>query len=214
MALAVSLHATNRRWLRSWALGGYKTSHIMKYASFWQRFCAAWVDFFVLLPLGLLQTWIESQSKVAAFILVIPMTAAYCAYTIYCHGRYGQTVGKHVMLIRVMRTNGERIGWREAWLRSSVDVGFAVIGVISSFIALAAITDSSYYGVSWTHRTMNLQALEPSWLAWTGTASLIWIWSEVIVMLFNKRRRALHDFIASTVVTSEVRIPDAQPQAA
>ena len=28
----------------------------------------------------------------------------------------------------------------------------------------------------------------------------IWIWSELIVMLTNRRRRALHDFIAGTVV--------------
>jgi uncharacterized RDD family membrane protein YckC len=37
----------------------------------------------------------------------------------------------------------------------------------------------------------------------------IWVWSEVVVMLFNKRRRALHDFIAGTIVTSELRIRDA-----
>jgi uncharacterized RDD family membrane protein YckC len=113
-----------------------------------------------------------------------------------------------------MSVTGERIGWREAWLRSSVEVVFSTIGVISTFIALAAITDAGYYGVSWTQRMSNLQALEPSWLGWTTVASQIWMWSEVIVMLFNKRRRALHDFIAGTVVTAEDKVPDAQTQAA
>jgi uncharacterized RDD family membrane protein YckC len=28
----------------------------------------------------------------------------------------------------------------------------------------------------------------------------VWIWIELIVMLTNRRRRALHDFIAGTVV--------------
>jgi uncharacterized RDD family membrane protein YckC len=28
----------------------------------------------------------------------------------------------------------------------------------------------------------------------------VWIWSEIIVLLFNRRKRALHDFIAGTVV--------------
>ena len=118
------------------------------------------------------------------------------------------------MGIRVVRTTGERIGWREAWLRSSIDVVFSVLGVVSSFIALAAIADAQYYGVGWMQRAQNLQALGPTWLAWTATASQIWIWSEVVVMLFNKRRRALHDFIAGTVVTAEQRISDAQTQAA
>jgi len=181
----------------------------MNYATFWQRFAGMWIDVFVLLPLVFFQVWLESLSKTAAIILVIPMTAAYCAYSIYCHGRGGQTVGKHAMGIRVVRTTGERIGWREAWLRSSVDVAFAAVGVISSLVALAAITDAEYYGVRWTQRATNLQAHQPTWLAWTFAASQIWVWSEVIVMLFNKRRRALHDFIAGTVVTAEQRISDA-----
>ena len=196
----------------SWSLDSSAGS--MNYGTFWQRFAALWIDAIVVLPLWFIQIWLESISKTVAILLVIPMTALYCGYTIYCHGRFGQTIGKHVMHIRVLRITGERISWREAWLRSSVNVGFALIGVISSFIALATITDAGYYGVGWTQRALNLQALEPSWLAWTGMASQIWIWSEVIVMLFNKRRRALHDFIAGTVVTSEQRIPDAQPQAA
>jgi len=186
----------------------------MNYATFWQRFAAMWIDFFALLPLMFVQVWLGSISKTVAIVLVVPMTAAYCAYTIYCHGRYGQTVGKHAMGIRVVQTTGERIGWREAWLRSLVDVGFSVLGVISSFVVLAAIADAQYYGVGWMQRAQNLQALEPTWLAWTNTAGQIWIWSEVVVMLFNKRRRALHDFIAGTVVTAEQRIPDAQTQAA
>ncbi len=181
----------------------------MKYATFWQRFAGIWIDLFVLLPLVFFQVWLESLSKTAAIILVVPMTAAYCAYSIYCHGRFGQTVGKHAMGIRVVRTTGERIGWREARLRSSVDVAFAAVGVISSLVALATITNAEYYGVGWTQRATNLEAHQPTWFAWTFAASQIWVWSEVIVMLFNKRRRALHDFIAGTVVTAEQRISDA-----
>ena len=186
----------------------------MNYATFWQRFAAMWIDFFVLLPLMVVDVWLQSMSLVAAIILVVPTTAAYWAYTIYCHGRFGKTIGKHAMGIRVVQTTGERIGWREAWLRSSVDVVLSVFGVISSFVALAAIADSQYYGVGWIQRGQNLHALEPSWLAWTYTAGQIWIWSELVVMLFNKRRRALHDFIAGTVVTAEQGISDVQTHTA
>ena len=37
----------------------------------------------------------------------------------------------------------------------------------------------------------------------------IWIWSEFFVLLLNKRRRAIHDFIAETVVIST--LPEKQP---
>ena len=186
----------------------------MAYATFWQRFAAIWIDIFVLSPLIIFQQWIDSLSRSVAIVLVIPMTAVFCAYTIYCHARFGQTVGKHVMGIRVVRTTGERIGWREAWLRSSVDVAFGVLGAIALFVALAAVTDGNYYGVGWKLRAQNVAALEPSWSNYTALAGQIWFWSEVIVMLFNKRRRALHDFIAGTIVTAERKIAIRQTQAA
>lgn len=175
----------------------------MNYATFWQRFAAMWIDVFVFLPLGFLQIWLDSLSKTMAIILVVPMTAAYLAYVIYGHGRFGKTVGKHVMGIRVVRVDGERIGWREAWLRSSVDLVFALLGSIGMLMALTSISDPSYYEVEWVQRAQNIQALQPEWLSWTQTASTIWVWSEIVVMLFNERRRALHDFIAGTVVVSE-----------
>jgi uncharacterized RDD family membrane protein YckC len=186
----------------------------MNYATFWQRFAASLVDTFVLLPLIFTQLWLESLSRAAAFFLVIPMTAAYCTYTIYCHGRFGKTVGKHALGIRVVKTTSEPIGWREAWLRSSVDLAFAVVAVISSFAALVAITDAEYYGVDWLQRAGNLQSHHPQWLAWTYTANQIWIWSEVLVVLFNEKRRALHDYIAGTVVIVDRTMPATETQSA
>jgi len=41
----------------------------MNYATFWQRFAAAWIDAFVLLPLTFIQLWLESISKTAAIVL-------------------------------------------------------------------------------------------------------------------------------------------------
>jgi uncharacterized RDD family membrane protein YckC len=184
------------------------------YATFWQRFAAMWIDFFVLLTLVVVQVLVESLSKAAAIALVIPMAGALVGYSIYFHGRFGQTIGKRVMGIRVVRLTGERISWREAWLRSSVDLLFTLLSIIGAFMALAAIPDADYYGVGWMQRTDNLVALQPRWLSWTGTAAEIWVWSEVIVMLFNKRRRALPDLLAGTVVVSQQTAPKPQPHAA
>lgn len=183
----------------------------MNYATFWQRFGAMWIDFFVLVPLLFVAIWTQSISREVALILLVPMMAAFSAYTIYCHGRYGQTLGKMAVGIRVVRTTGEPIGWDEAWMRSSIDVMFATLGVVSSAIALIAIPDAQYHGIDWIERSQRLQALEPAWLAWTPLATQIWVWSEVVVMLFNKERRALHDFIAGTVVTSDRRDSHVRP---
>jgi uncharacterized RDD family membrane protein YckC len=186
----------------------------MNYATFRQRFNAAWIDVLVLLPIGFLQGWLEAFSKDTAFLLVVPMALVYSFYTVYFHGRYGQTIGKMVMGIRVLRLTGEDIGWSNAWRRSSVDIGFSILGIVSTFAALLMITDPEYYGVGWMQRTKNLQLHEPEWLSWCKVASQIWIWSEVVVMLFNTKRRALHDFIAGTVVVADAKAIDGRPTAA
>lgn len=167
------------------------------------------VDAFVLLPVVVLHTSLESVSRELAITLVIPMAVAYSAYTICGHGKFGQTVGKYLVGIRVVSKSGDVIDWHSAFVRSSVDIVFAVLGVVASLVALATIPDVEYYGISWMQRVDNLFARRPSWLSWEGTAVQIWIWSEVVVVLFNKDRRALHDFIAGTVVITERKTPHA-----
>jgi uncharacterized RDD family membrane protein YckC len=184
----------------------------MNYATFWQRFAAGWIDVFVFLPIIFIQACLEGEYKLFAYILAIPMAFASCAYSIYGHGRFGKTIGKHVMGIRVVRLSGEPAGWRAAWMRGAVDIGFAALQAFATIWALASIADSGYYGVGWLQRAKNLAALQPSELAWVEVATQVWIWSEIVVMLFNTRRRALHDYIAGTVVISENVNDEALPQ--
>lgn len=174
----------------------------MTYATFWQRFAAMWIDFFVLLPFMLLFGWLHANSKLMAYLVVVPQLIFFAGYHIYCHGRFGQTVGKYAMGIRLAQTNGEPITWRQAWLRNSVDLVFGMLSICSQTIALWSIDDAAYTEMTWIEQMQTIVQGEPAWLSWVGTASQIWIWSEVIVMLFNKNRRALHDFIAGTVVIS------------
>jgi uncharacterized RDD family membrane protein YckC len=173
------------------------------FATFWQRFAALWVDFFVFVPLMLVQAMVESVSKRAALVMVVPYAGLSLAYSIYGHGRFGRTVGKWVMRIRVVRVTGAPLRWREAWLRSAVDLGMAGASTYGRILALLAVTDAAYYNVGWSARGANIAALEPTWAAWAMWVGMVWFYSEVLTMLLNKRRRALHDFIAGTVVISD-----------
>ena len=58
----------------------------MNYATFWQRFAALWIDFFVLLPLMVLNWWLQALSKVVALVVLLPVAVLFLAYTIYCTG--------------------------------------------------------------------------------------------------------------------------------
>ncbi|NQT82120.1 RDD family protein [bacterium] len=172
----------------------------MIYGGFWKRFAAGLVDFLVLLPFYALRWWLDSISVSTALSVVVPFSSLYFAYNIYFHGRWGQTVGKMAVGIRVVKVSGERISWREAFLRNAVDVGFAVLTIISSVIALLNFPEEEYLGLGRSERLERLNSLRPACLDWVVWASMVWVSSEVVVLLFNKKRRAIHDFIAGTVV--------------
>ncbi|MET0518879.1 MAG: RDD family protein, partial [Burkholderiaceae bacterium] len=176
-------------------------------ATFFQRCAAGLIDLIVLVPIIAVQWAAFKYSREATIALLIPLSYAFVAYVIYCHGRYGQTLGKRVMNIRVLTEGGEPLSWRNAWARSSVDVSLCTLSTASMFTALLLIPDALYYKDSSIEQLKNLQALEPTWGSWAATAGQIWAWGELVTMLLNKRRRALHDFIGGTVVVSERALP-------
>ena len=96
---------------------------------------------------------------------------------------------------------GHRLGWREAWLRSSVDLGFAILTCLQAGYLLIRIPESDYSS-TWSG-DITLFSDSTFSYGWIDAAAMVWVWSEVIVMLFNEKRRALHDFIAGTAVISE-----------
>ncbi len=184
-------------------------SNQMIYAGFWKRLCAGIVDFFVIVPFIFFDVWLGSFSKEWALVLLVPMGFLYATYDIFFHARWGQTIGKKATGIRVVRLNGEPISWHEASLRSSVDVVFAILRIVSTGFALSNFPDAQYLSLGWMERQSKIVELSPSWLHWVDWVSHIWVWSEVITLLFNKKKRAIHDFIAGTVVihTKEQRQP-------
>jgi len=186
------------------------------FATFSQRFAAMWIDLLVFVPLILAYHSLESVSQRAALVFSILHAGLGQAYSIYGHGRFGKTVGKWAMGIQVVRVTGEPLRWREAWLRSAVELCLAVVTTFGWIATFIAISDSEYIGLGWSARAALRAAHEPGWFAWAANVGSIWFLSEFVTMLFNKQRRALHDFIAGTVVLSVRRqspVPCAAEQA-
>ena len=90
--------------------------------------------------------------------------------------------------IKVTLPNGSPIGIKQAFLRSSVELGLSIMTMFGELSAISNADPEQY------------KSLIPAWDETVETIGWIWFWSEVIVLLFNQRKRAIHDFIAGTVV--------------
>src|SRR5882724_2398788 len=166
-----------------------------RYSTFGPRFWTGFVDSCVLWPLGFVTSALLSLNvpRGVASLLIIVNSLAWLVYTVVMHARYGQTVGKMATKVRVVdfRTEG-KISWSQAWLREGIPM-FLSLGFLGYEIFAV-----------WTRRLApsdianGLVADKAYWLL-TALPGL-WFIAEVLTMLTNEKRRALHDFIAGTVV--------------
>jgi uncharacterized RDD family membrane protein YckC len=172
----------------------------MRYAGFWPRLAAALVDGVVLAPLLMLAYWGWTTSRTTALAIEVPLSAAFAFYNIYFIGRWGQTVGKMALKIKVVALDGADAGFRRAFYRHGVDLAFSVVSAILVITSLTAISSSEYDVASFEEKMELLTAQAPSWQSLVDWLSIAWVVSELVVLLMNEKRRAVHDFIAGTVV--------------
>lgn len=170
------------------------------YAGFGKRFGSAIVDMLVFIPFMFLFHFVQSSSLSMAMVSVVLSSLLFSAYTIYFHYKFGATLGKMAFGIKVALPNGEKIGLKQAFLRSSVDLAFALLMVVAQVIAISNADAETYLNAGWMERAEYIMPLFPVWYGAVSIASQIWYWGEFIVLLFNKRKRAIHDYIAGTVV--------------
>jgi uncharacterized RDD family membrane protein YckC len=109
-------------------------------------------------------------------------------YSIYFHGRYGQTIGKMAMNIKVVDHLNESnlIGFQRAALR---EIGLIMFILIDINLRLWMYAEGNYVFLSLF-------------------LSCGWTIAELVTLWFNKKRRAIHDLIAGSVVIDVAKYTD------
>lgn len=162
------------------------------YAGPISRGLAALIDGFIMgLPL-FLPPFLQLESLTARRFLALLCVLFVMAYPIFFHGRYGATPGKKLMGLRVTKLGGSAIGYKEAFMRKSVDLGIFCI-----FMGMISLDFISAQGLV-TVLGLNLEDVRWSDLA--GGVYDVWFWSNVVFIFFHAKHRAIHDVIAGTVV--------------
>lgn len=159
--------------------------YIGKYETFWARFWASILDGIVVGILGaVVSTLVASlpQSVVPGAVLFVDVLPY--IYVILLHHRFGQTLGKMATEVKVVSFPNEgALTMRRAFVRDGLlPVIFSTMLILGVFLFVDDFDN-----------------------AMTAFALFIglyfgWYLLELVTMLSNKKRRALHDYIAGTVV--------------
>ena len=162
---------------------------VSKYSTFWPRFWASIVDGIVIGIISALILYLGSLAgggieTVFGYIDAIQ----FAVYSVALHALYGKTLGKMALSVQVVDYISEgKLTFKQAFLRDCVPIIMIILLVVGSiFIQISQLQ------------------VAPQWLVYSMTAFsisyFIWHLLEIITMVFNSKNRALHDFIAGTVV--------------
>jgi uncharacterized RDD family membrane protein YckC len=149
----------------------------------------------VLLPVGLVTFLAFSPSNPRWIVIAWGVVFYSCdpVYSVWLHARYGMTVGKRYMGVVVLDVSEQRLpSFQQALLRDIVTVVSQAI-LLANFIRV--VLNSGYS----EHIDKQMGWFGDA-LSWAG---LGWFLLELVTMLSNNKRRALHDLIAGTVVVEE-----------
>lgn len=176
------------------------------YAGFFVRLGSMLLDGIIMLPIILIILYVNGLSVNMYFYTIIPNLLFGIWYNIYLPKKYGGTPGKLIAGIKIIKINGKPIGWKEAILRHSVLLMLTIYSVIIMIICLLKADETVFNDLDWLKRTQYLMSLATIPFTIYVWASNIWIYSEFIILLTNKRKRAAHDFIAGTAIVRTVYV--------
>src|SRR5215471_16980329 len=167
------------------------TDAMDQYRTFWRRFWASFFDGLVLVPVGLLDFYFFSPARGTAILIswaVISYSTPWL-YSVLLHAWHGQTLGKMALGVQVLDLSEQRtptLG--QAFLR---DAAYIVVQVCSLAYFIHIVLVHKYTGDKEVPGVLGKIL---------GFAGLGWLLLEILTMLTNSKRRAVHDFIAKTVV--------------
>ena len=160
-----------------------------KYYTGLKRLGAAIVDGIVFMPLLLVDQWLIGKTDNNSLIISWTIFTTFLSlfYSIFAHYKYGQTIGKWVAGVKVLDISETKtLTLRHSILRDSFYLVIEIIGLLY-FTFLFLQTGKTEYILN-DYRSFADQPI------------LWWTLIELISMLTNTKRRAVHDFLARSVV--------------
>ena len=170
------------------------------YAGFWTRLWAQILDTLFVLPIVFLTLYLNGLGKNMYFYTLLPTILFMLWYNVYLPQKNGGTPGKIIAGLTIIRLDGNYINWKEAGLLYIVVFILGVFNMIMMSVNLLKADETIFLGLGWLKRSQYIMSFSPIFFKLTSWLTNLWFVGEYFVLLINKRKRSISDFIAGTVV--------------
>ncbi|AFM11986.1 RDD domain containing protein [Turneriella parva DSM 21527] len=146
-----------------------------------------------------------AKSGTQFIIGILIYSVLYVSYSLILNWKFGGTIGKILVGLRVKSIDGSAIKLNQALRRSSVDFIFQMIQVMQFHALIKQGQIDILPDVSLSAMRASMYDQKNILTDSMFYVEIAWLFSEFISMQFNEKKRALHDFIAGTIVLTEFR---------
>jgi uncharacterized RDD family membrane protein YckC len=169
------------------------TDNNIKYKTGFRRLLAATIDGMIFILLAFIDHSTRLSFLNNKFILLLWLaifTALPICYSVLMHFKYGQTFGKMLFDVKVVNLiENNKLTFKQAIFRDGFYIIMAILALVYFTLHLIQ-TDEVLPKIELLNAFDNFGS----------SIAGIWVLLELISMLTNNKRRAVHDFIAGTVV--------------
>jgi uncharacterized RDD family membrane protein YckC len=161
----------------------FKGEMFLNYAGFWKRFLARIIDILIYLPFLLINyVMFESVNKNIFLNTSLLITILVLLYNVLFVYFIGRTPGKMIVKLKVIKTDGNKVGLSNSILRETFSIMSLLITIVQQFKVFGEI----------------------SYINNIGFAFMILSLLDYLMYLFSSRCKTIHDYLADTVVIDEL----------
>lgn len=162
----------------------------LRFAGFWIRFVASFLDGLILMPLAIVNVFAIIYFKsIPLYVLVLLLSAAYKPIFEF---RFGATLGKMAIDLKVVNEKFQKISLEQAILRA---VPFLLSSIMGILMILFIDTSTFEENIGFFEFGEIVQNSSYYWLE--NISNLILLIS-CLVVAFDTRKQGLHDKLAKT----------------
>lgn len=172
----------------------------LRYSGFWQRVGAYLIDFLIVSPLAALDYFYGGEIRLLPLYILLPSQIIALFMYVFMVSKYGATPGKMVLGLRIVMLDGSPVTLKATLLRYAPIWSLSMLMALGMIVTILNMPDTSYLSLNYMARSAALSENMPGWVGVVNVLLQVFVWGSVITVLANAKRRAIHDFLAGTVV--------------
>ncbi|WCL50649.1 RDD family protein [Leptospira sp. GIMC2001] len=169
------------------------------YGSLYRRFSAFLIDCIIYSGLFILIYYFLTNYYILLIALTMPITPF---VTLFFLIKFEATPGKMLLGLKVLNDNFQKLSLKQAILRTIIDILFGIILTIGYLHAMYELNMNIFDVLNFDNYFDELKRNFSAVYKFFDSLNYFWLLSEFIVMNFNLKKKAIHDYLANSVVVN------------